>query len=361
MLQHETGHLDGFLYVDRLIGRHARAAKKTVKKQRLGCARAVLDAGRGSRSVRSLSRCVELPPVGPGSACATGCRRVGAPADRRDRPPASRDPTCVVRTKSGELVEIAPPTWWRYARSADAPVRTSEIRTLEHAAALAWPGPNSSGSTAGCCGPAAATPAGPTRLCRLTFSADHRRAARDHRLVCAPRADPVAGPAGPVGAGAGAAGIKNTRVMVSDVSAADARPAVTCSTAPTRRRGCRRYERDVPVRRADRRRRRRGGRSPRIGWRARSGARRGHHRARRHPLGWACRRCTWTPTHRRRGLGPAAVPGAAGLGRANAVRPAPTCRCSPTTPRRSRSTSRWASCCTPPPLRRRAVVDGRTL
>lgn len=31
MLQHETGHLDGFLYVDTLIGRHARAAKKKVR------------------------------------------------------------------------------------------------------------------------------------------------------------------------------------------------------------------------------------------------------------------------------------------------------------------------------------------
>ena len=32
MLQHETGHLDGFLYVDVLMGRNARAAKKAVKK-----------------------------------------------------------------------------------------------------------------------------------------------------------------------------------------------------------------------------------------------------------------------------------------------------------------------------------------
>jgi peptide deformylase len=31
MLQHETGHLDGFLYLNRLVGRHARKAKKTVK------------------------------------------------------------------------------------------------------------------------------------------------------------------------------------------------------------------------------------------------------------------------------------------------------------------------------------------
>ncbi|MCV7217353.1 peptide deformylase [Mycobacterium crocinum] len=36
MLQHETGHLDGFLYVDKLIGRHARAAKKTAKKNGWG-------------------------------------------------------------------------------------------------------------------------------------------------------------------------------------------------------------------------------------------------------------------------------------------------------------------------------------
>lgn len=36
MLQHETGHLDGYLYLDRLIGRHARAAKKTVKRNGWG-------------------------------------------------------------------------------------------------------------------------------------------------------------------------------------------------------------------------------------------------------------------------------------------------------------------------------------
>jgi peptide deformylase len=36
MLQHETGHLDGFLYLDRLIGRHARAAKRAVKSHGWG-------------------------------------------------------------------------------------------------------------------------------------------------------------------------------------------------------------------------------------------------------------------------------------------------------------------------------------
>ncbi|MBI2702531.1 MAG: peptide deformylase [Mycobacterium sp.] len=36
MLQHETGHLDGFLYVDCLIGRHARAAKRAIKSHGWG-------------------------------------------------------------------------------------------------------------------------------------------------------------------------------------------------------------------------------------------------------------------------------------------------------------------------------------
>ena len=36
MLQHETGHLDGFLYVDRLLGRHARAAKRAIKSHGWG-------------------------------------------------------------------------------------------------------------------------------------------------------------------------------------------------------------------------------------------------------------------------------------------------------------------------------------
>ena len=36
MLQHETGHLDGFLYLDRLVGRHARAAKRRVKSNGWG-------------------------------------------------------------------------------------------------------------------------------------------------------------------------------------------------------------------------------------------------------------------------------------------------------------------------------------
>ncbi|CAJ1493510.1 peptide deformylase [[Mycobacterium] kokjensenii] len=36
MLQHETGHLDGLLYLDMLVGRHVRAAKRMVKSNGWG-------------------------------------------------------------------------------------------------------------------------------------------------------------------------------------------------------------------------------------------------------------------------------------------------------------------------------------
>jgi len=35
-LQHETDHLDGLLYIDRLVGRHQRAAKKVLKRNGWG-------------------------------------------------------------------------------------------------------------------------------------------------------------------------------------------------------------------------------------------------------------------------------------------------------------------------------------
>jgi peptide deformylase len=38
MLQHETGHLDGLLYLDRLVGRHARSAKRMIKSHGWGVA-----------------------------------------------------------------------------------------------------------------------------------------------------------------------------------------------------------------------------------------------------------------------------------------------------------------------------------
>lgn len=50
------------------------------------------------------------------------------------------EPTVLVRTKSGELVDIDPGAIVSVRELSHTPVRASEIRALEHAAALAWPG-----------------------------------------------------------------------------------------------------------------------------------------------------------------------------------------------------------------------------
>ncbi len=50
------------------------------------------------------------------------------------------DPVVRVQTKTGAVVECAPADVVALRMLTDAPVRTSEIRALEHAAAAAWPG-----------------------------------------------------------------------------------------------------------------------------------------------------------------------------------------------------------------------------
>jgi hypothetical protein len=50
------------------------------------------------------------------------------------------DPVVQVRTKTGAVVEIAPADVVALRVLTDAPVRTAQIRGLEHAAAFAWPG-----------------------------------------------------------------------------------------------------------------------------------------------------------------------------------------------------------------------------
>jgi ribosomal protein S18 acetylase RimI-like enzyme len=49
-------------------------------------------------------------------------------------------PTLRVRTKRGDIVDVAASDVVTIKALAAAPVRTSDIRNLEHAAALAWPG-----------------------------------------------------------------------------------------------------------------------------------------------------------------------------------------------------------------------------
>jgi hypothetical protein len=50
------------------------------------------------------------------------------------------DPVVRVQTKTGTVVEFAPADAVALRELTDAPVRTSQIRALEHAAAAAWPG-----------------------------------------------------------------------------------------------------------------------------------------------------------------------------------------------------------------------------
>jgi ribosomal protein S18 acetylase RimI-like enzyme len=50
------------------------------------------------------------------------------------------EPAVLIRTKDGELVDVAPADIVSVRELSHAPVRASEIRALEHAAALAWPG-----------------------------------------------------------------------------------------------------------------------------------------------------------------------------------------------------------------------------
>jgi hypothetical protein len=50
------------------------------------------------------------------------------------------DPLVRVQTKTGAVVQFAPEDVVAVRALADAPVRTSQIRALEHAAAFAWPG-----------------------------------------------------------------------------------------------------------------------------------------------------------------------------------------------------------------------------
>ena len=50
------------------------------------------------------------------------------------------EPEVRVRTKTGAVVEISPDDVVAVKALTDAPVRTSQIRAVEHAAAMAWPG-----------------------------------------------------------------------------------------------------------------------------------------------------------------------------------------------------------------------------
>ena len=73
MLQHETGHLDGFLYLDRLVGRHARSRQAGGEGATAGGCRGCPGC-RARIPIRSATEpCRPARRSAPGSACATGC------------------------------------------------------------------------------------------------------------------------------------------------------------------------------------------------------------------------------------------------------------------------------------------------
>ena len=142
----------------------------------------------------------------------------------------------VIRTKSDGLVEVAPDDVVSVRELSHAPVRTSQIRALEHAAALAWPGTEQqlAGRLAAAGRPRRHQPrqfSCATRLfsaiCTLcrTIVDWYRARGLPAWLALPERLLPVR-----------AAGIKQTRVMVRDVTDADRRgPTSTWHRFPTRR------------------------------------------------------------------------------------------------------------------------------
>lgn len=98
-----------------------------------------MDTGRGARPVRS--RMIAWPE--PGTRVTI---RYRLPAG--SMPPLTDvvghlltvDPVVRVQTKTAGIAEIAPADVVALRVLTDVPVRTADIRALEHAAALAWPG-----------------------------------------------------------------------------------------------------------------------------------------------------------------------------------------------------------------------------
>ncbi|HTY28967.1 MAG TPA: GNAT family N-acetyltransferase, partial [Mycobacterium sp.] len=188
---------------------------------------------------------VAVPPVG-----ARVSIRYRLPAD--SEPPMtdvighvqSLDPV-VLRTKSGELVSIAPDDVIAVRELSHAPVRASEIRALEHAAALAWPGTEQHWHEGWLLRAGDGYTSRANSAVPLDFSANissltgiidwYRQRGIPAWLALPERLVPVR-----------AAGIKNTRVMVTDLTATPPRPEVTLLDRPDAA-WLTRYERDVPV------------------------------------------------------------------------------------------------------------------
>lgn len=154
------------------------------------------------------------------------------------------EPMVVVRPKSGEPVEIDPADVVSVRELSHTPVRNSEIRALEHAAALAWPGTEQHWQDgwllrAGSGHTSRANSAVPLLFSSTTQSLPQITSWYADRglqpwLALPERLLPIT-----------AAGIKSTRVLVRELSPAPPSPGVALGESPDEH-WQRVYERDVP-------------------------------------------------------------------------------------------------------------------
>ncbi|MGY4710796.1 N-acetylglutamate synthase, CG3035 family [Mycolicibacterium sp. CBM1] len=154
-------------------------------------------------------------------------------------------PLIVLRTKSGEPVSIDPADVAAVRELSDVPVRASEIRGLEHAAALAWPGTEQSWRDGWLLRAAGGYTSRANSAVPLDFSATletlpaivewYTERGLAPWLALPERLVPVR-----------TEGVKHTRVMVIDLPAAEPGPAVALREGPDSS-WLATYQRDVPV------------------------------------------------------------------------------------------------------------------
>ena len=119
-----------------------------VEVQRLGCSGPVVDARRGAGSVRPLMDDRPSP-----SRRVSVRYRIGSVLTDVIGMLEALAPEVSVRPKTGGVVRIPPADVVSMRELSAVPVRASEIRALEHAAALAGPEPNGTGIEGGCSAP----------------------------------------------------------------------------------------------------------------------------------------------------------------------------------------------------------------
>ncbi|AHC23979.1 MULTISPECIES: N-acetylglutamate synthase, CG3035 family [Mycobacteriaceae] len=153
-------------------------------------------------------------------------------------------PTVIVRPKSGDDVAIDPADVVSVRELSHRPVRNSEIRALEHAAALAWPGTEQHWQDGWLLRAGSGHTSRANSAVPLLFSSSTEAlseivswyAGRGLRpwLALPERLLPIKAP-----------GVKPTRVLVHDLSPTPRLPAVSLAAAPDEH-WLRIYERDVP-------------------------------------------------------------------------------------------------------------------